>query len=149
MKPLIDVLAEMNDLERQDFSEWFAKLNEREKQAVLKTLQKTTSDRVCTLLSLPADMRITILKGPKSILERAGENIADAFNDLQSWAAAQVPKSEAFRDRQRQKAKAAREKHKEEAERAKRRREGLCEVCAIQLGFLENLLGNIRCKDHR
>ena len=60
MQPLIDIIAQLNEGERNDFTSWFSSLSGKEREAVASVLARTTLDRIRTILSISAENRVAL-----------------------------------------------------------------------------------------
>lgn len=83
MYPLIDVLAQLNEDERNDFTSWFSKLSQNERDRVASVVAKTTIERIRTILNVPEEQRIALF-----LVEYAPfEEVAKKFRDrMKEWA---------------------------------------------------------------
>lgn len=74
-QPMIDILAQLNENEREDFSSWFSKLSLKERKSVASVLAKTTVERIRTLLSIPKESRISMFLVEMDAWEEFGANL--------------------------------------------------------------------------
>src|SRR5438094_3226294 len=56
MQPLFQTLGQLTDAERNDFTSWFSRLTQEEREAVSSTI--ATPDEIRTLLTIPDQNRI-------------------------------------------------------------------------------------------
>jgi hypothetical protein len=75
MEPLIDILAELNQDERSDFTLWFSGLTTKERDRVASLLANTTLKRIRTVLSIPASQRVAFFGVPYTKTEELGHRI--------------------------------------------------------------------------
>jgi hypothetical protein len=73
-QPMIDVLAQLNEKEREDFSSWFAGLTQKERKSVASVLARTSVERVRTILGIPAENRISMFLVEMNPLEEMAAN---------------------------------------------------------------------------
>ena len=82
MQPLIDILAQLNEDERNDFTSWFSSLGKKERESVASVLAQTTIDRVRTILSVPKEDRIALFLVQKNVFQRAFDSVNKPLSDL-------------------------------------------------------------------
>jgi hypothetical protein len=71
MEPLIDILAQLNESERNDFTSWPAHLTSKERTSVASVLARTTIDRIRTLLTITPEDRIALFLVERNSFEEA------------------------------------------------------------------------------
>jgi ethanolamine ammonia-lyase large subunit len=88
MQPLIDVLAQLNENERNDFTSWLSKLSQKERDRVASVVAKTTIERIRTILSVPEEQRIALFLVEYNRLEELSKEIAEhpTTKRLKEWA---------------------------------------------------------------
>ena|SRR5437867_6644766 len=82
MQPLFDVLAQLNQQERDDFTGWFAGLSQKDRAAVASVFASTTVDRVRTLLSIPAQNRVALFLVKKNPVESLIDGLKKKVDEI-------------------------------------------------------------------
>ena len=75
MEPLIDVLAQLSDNERNDFTSWFSSLSKKERDSVASVLARTSIERLRVVLSVPEEQRISLFLVPYNASEELDNRI--------------------------------------------------------------------------
>ena len=74
-QPMIDVIAQLDEKEREDFTSWFASLSQKERKSAASVLAKTTVERIRTLLSVPEENRISMFLVERDSWEEFGAEL--------------------------------------------------------------------------
>jgi hypothetical protein len=93
MEPLIDILAQLNENERIDFTSWFAGLSTKERESVAAVIARTTTECIRTILSISTKDRIALFLVKKNVLDEIGDSIEKTADDIILGLAKQADKA--------------------------------------------------------
>lgn len=86
MNSLFEILAQLDENEREDFTSWFSKLSQKERTAVSSTLADADLEKVRVLLSVPEESRISLFLVEKNAWERFDESFKPTADEAKRKA---------------------------------------------------------------
>ena len=86
MDSLFEILAQLDENEREDFTSWFSKLSQKERTAVASTLAGADLEKVRVLLSVPKESRISLFLVDKTAWEEFDESFKPAADEAKRKA---------------------------------------------------------------
>ena len=87
MEPLIDILSQLSEGEKNDFTSWFSELGKKDREAVANVFARTTLERIRTVLSIPPKDRIALFLVQKNAFDHAVDSVRDTLKRLDDWCA--------------------------------------------------------------
>ena len=91
MDSLFEILAQLDENERENFTSWFSKLSQKERTAVASTLADADLEKVRVLLSVPEQSRISLFPVDKTAWEEFDESFKSKAEEAkhkadENWA---------------------------------------------------------------
>src|SRR5437868_9921213 len=77
MNPLIKLLAQLNQDEKDDLTAWLSKLSQKERESVTSALAGASPDDVRQVLSVPEGQRIALFSVKRNIFEETSKGIEE------------------------------------------------------------------------
>jgi hypothetical protein len=98
MEPLIDVLSQLKESERNEFTSWFSSLRDKEREAVASVFARTDTQRIRTLLGVKRQDRVALFLVKRGAANTVSDEVKSILRELNRQAELAADRLEKYND---------------------------------------------------